>query len=126
MVECRHGTDNTGHDGHRMSIAAEPAEEINHLFVKHGMICHQAFKLLELGRIGQVTVEQQEAHFQIMALRGELVDGIAAMQQYTVIAINEGNGRVASGGRGKAGVIGEDIGLPIEFSNINHIRSGCR
>ena len=34
--------------------------------------------------------------------------------------------QVHAGGRGKAGVIGEDIGLRIEFSNINHIRSRCR
>ena len=81
-----------------MGITAEAAEEIDHLFVQHGVICHQAFKLFELSCIWQVTVEQQKAHFQIVALRGQLINGIASMQQYTGLSINEGDGRIAGGG----------------------------
>ena len=33
VVECGHRTNNTGHDGHRVGIAAEATEQIHHLFV---------------------------------------------------------------------------------------------
>ena len=78
-----------------MGITAEAAEEIDHLFVQHRVVCHQALKAFEFGCIWQVTVEQQIAHFQIMAFRGQLINGIPAMQQDARFPINEGDGRIA-------------------------------
>ena len=40
---------------------------------------------------------------------GELLDRIAAIEQDALVAVDEGDRRIAAGGRGEAGIVGEDV-----------------
>jgi len=59
-----------------------------------------------------------------MGFLSQLIDWIAAIQQFTLVAINKGDVAVTCGGRGEAGIVGEDIHLFIKRTNIDHIRAG--
>jgi hypothetical protein len=70
---------------------------------------HAQLEILELLGGGQIAVEQQVADFEEMRLLGQLVDGIAAIEQLALVAIDIGDGRFAGCRRGVAGIIGEDV-----------------
>jgi hypothetical protein len=57
--------------------------------------------------VGQLAVQQQIAEFEIVGLLGQLLDGIAAMQQHAFAAVDVGDGRLAGGGGDEARVVGE-------------------
>jgi hypothetical protein len=67
--------------------------------------------LLLLG-VGQVAVQQQVAGVEEVALRGQLLDRVAAVQQLALVAVDVGDGAVARRGRQEARVVGELAGLP--------------
>ena len=121
VVEGGHRADHADHGGHRMRVAAEATEEVVHLLVDHRVTRHQRLELLELRRRGQLAVEQQVAHLEVMRLLGELVDRVAPMQQHARFAIDIGDGAVAGRGRGKARIIGEDARLRIELADVDDL-----
>ena len=53
---------------------------------------------------------------------GQLFDGIAAIEQYSVTAVDIGDVRVAGGGRHEAGVVGE-IAAFDQSADIDDVRS---
>ena len=91
-----------------------------HLLVQHGVIGDRGLELLALGDIGQIAVEQEVAGLQEVAVLGELLDGISAIEQNALVAVDIGNGRLTAGGRREAGIIGEDIGVAVETGNVDH------
>ena len=52
---------------------------------------------------------------------GEIADGIAAILQHALVAIDEGDVGFGRGGRGEAGIVGEDIGLVVELADVDDI-----
>ncbi len=78
-----------------MRIAAEAGEEARHLLVHHRVARHAIVEivLLRLGR--QFAVEQQVADFEEIAVLGQLVDRIAAMEQNAFVAVDEGDAGLA-------------------------------
>jgi hypothetical protein len=48
VVEGRHRADHADHDRHRMRVTAEPAEEVHHLLVQHGVVGHAVLEILQL------------------------------------------------------------------------------
>mmetsp|Transcript_23598 Transcript_23598/g.41778 ORF Transcript_23598/g.41778 Transcript_23598/m.41778 type:complete len:470 (+) Transcript_23598:375-1784(+) len=124
VVEGRHGPHDAGHDRHRVGVTAEPTIEIDHLLVQHGVVGHEAFELFQLGRRGQRTIKQQIAYFEVVRFLGQLVDGIATVQQHPFAAIDECDRAVAACRRGKAGVVGEHTRLAIEFADVQNVWTG--
>ena len=51
--------------------------------------------LLQLGRGGQLAVEQEVGDLQEGAILGQLLDGISAIAQDTFVAVDEGDGALA-------------------------------
>ena len=51
---------------------------------------------------------------------GELVNGIAAVEQYAGVAVNEGNFRLARSCRGEAWVEGEHLRLGIKMPDVEN------
>ena len=47
---------------------------------------------------------------------GQLFDRIAAVQQNAGVAVDIGDLGFAAGGRGEAGIVGEDAGLAVELA----------
>ena len=122
VVEGRQCADQAGHDGHRVRIAPEAAQEKLHLLVDHGVVGH-AFGEVGLGCcIGQVAVQQQVAGLHEIALGRQLLDRIPAVEQFTFVAVNVGDGRLTRRRRQKSRVIGEHAGLCVQLADIDHIR----
>jgi hypothetical protein len=81
------------------------------------------FSLVFALGIGQLTVKQQVAGFQKIALGGQLFDGVTTVKQLALVAVDIGNFRVARRGRKEARIESEFAGLPIQLSNVNNIRA---
>ena len=94
VVERRHGADNGNHDRHRMSIAAEALEKPRHLLMDHRVVRDRMLEGPALRLCRQFAVIEQVAGFDEVAVLGQLVDGIAAVQQHAFIAVNEGDFRL--------------------------------
>ena len=92
MVEGRQGADQAGHDGHRVRITAKATQEKLHLLMDHGVVGHKAGEVFFLDRVGQVAVEQQMAGFHEVAVGGQLLNGVTAVHQLALVAINVGDG----------------------------------
>ena len=58
VIEGRERADDAADDRHRMRIAPEAVVELAKLLVNHGVQQHAAFELGELGRVGQLPVQQ--------------------------------------------------------------------
>ena len=80
--------DQAGHDGHGMRVAPEAAQEELHLLVDHRVVRHQLVEGLFLGGAGQLAIQEQIAGFEKVALRRQLLDRIAAVQQLALVAID--------------------------------------
>ena len=97
MIESRQSTHQASQHSHRVCITAETAQEELHLLIHHGVVVHQFVKVCALFGIRQITVEQQVAGVQKVAVVGQLLNGIATIEQLAFVAIDEGNGRLTSG-----------------------------
>ncbi len=64
-----------------MSITAEATQEELHLLVHHGVLRHQVGELALFRGVRQFAVQQQVAGFQEVTVGGQLLDGVAAVQQ---------------------------------------------
>ena len=119
VVEGRQCADQAGHDGHRVRVTAETAQEKLHLLVDHGVVLDVFGKGRFGGLAGQVAVEQQVAGLHVIALGRQLLNRVAAVQQFALVAVNEGDGRLAGGCRQKSWVVGEHAGLAVELADVD-------
>ena len=87
----------------------------------HGVTRHAAFEIGQLIGGGQLTIQQQETHFEMGRFGGQLFDRIATIQKLALVAVDKGDRTFASGGRGEAGIIGEHIRIGVKFADIDHI-----
>jgi len=115
--ECTH---DTHHDGHGMGVAPEAIEETSHLVMDHGVVIHGAPETLVFLGGRQFAVKQQVADLKVVRVLRQLLNGITAMQENTVGAINEGNTGFARGGGNKTGIEGEPAFLD-QAANINDV-----
>ena len=86
------------------------------------------FEFPALGGIRQVAVVKQIAGLDEVAMLGELLDRIAAIEQNAFIAVDVGDLRFARRRRGEAGIVGEDLGVAIEMGDVDDVgadRSAC-
>ena len=104
-----------------MRITPEAAQKKLHLLVHHGVVGDAAYKVFFLHWIRQIAVKQQVAGIHKVAFGRKLFDRIAAIQKLALIAIDEGNGRVAGRRRHEARVIGKHAGLGVEFPDVDDI-----
>ena len=77
-----------------MRVAAEAGEEAAHLLVHHGVAGDAMVEIVLLRRGRQFAVEQQVADLQEVAVLGQLVDRIAAVQQDALVAVDVGDLRL--------------------------------
>ena len=122
VVEGRQRADDAAHDGHRMRIAAETREKARHLLVDHGVARDAVVEIVLLRLRRQFAVEQQIADFQEIAVLGQLVDRIAAVQQDAFVAVDEGDLGLAGRRRSETRIIGEHAGILVERADVDHIR----
>ena len=90
--------------------------------MQHGVIGHTLAEFLILRGIGQIAIQQQIGNFEEARFFGQLINGIAAIQQNAGIAINIGDGAFAGSGRAIAGVKGENPKIAIKLADIGNLR----
>ena len=106
-----------------MSVTAKATQEELHLLVDHGVVLDVLGKG-RFGRLtGQVAVEQQVAGFHVIALGCELLNRVATVEQFALVAVDEGDGRLAGCGGQKSGVVGEHAGLAVELADVDDLRT---
>jgi hypothetical protein len=67
-------------------------------------------------------MEQEEvADLHEVAVFGQILDPIAAVEQNAGVAVDVGDGRLAARGGGEAGVVGEIVRLAIELADIDDL-----
>ena len=121
VVERGERADRADHHCHRMGVAPEPLEEPAHLLVNHGVAGHDVVEFRLLGRGRQLAVEQEVAGLEKVAVLGELLDRIAAIEQDAFVAVDIGDLGFAARRRGEAGVVGEDAGVGVELGDVDHL-----
>ena len=127
MIEGRERADAGHHHRHRVRVAAETLEEAVHLVVHHGVARDPVVEIRLLGRAGQLAEQHQVGGLEEVAVLGELLDRVAAIEQHALVAVDISDLRLAGGGRGEARIEGELAGLGVELADIDHVgadRSG--
>ncbi len=87
-----------------MRIAPEALNRSGHLLVDHRVMGDGMFEFAALGVVRQFAVIEQIAGFDEVAMLGQLVDGIAAIEQNAFIAVDVGDLGFACCRRGEAGI----------------------
>ena len=54
---------------------------------------------------------------------GQILDGVAAVQQHALVAVDIGDLGFAGTGRGEARIVGEIAGLGVQLADIHHLRA---
>jgi len=107
VVEGRERADHAAQHGHRVRIVAEAAEEVLQGLVHHRVMRDLVLEALELGRGRQLALHQQVGDLQEARMLGQLLDGVAAVQQHALITVDVGDRAAAAGSGDEARIIGE-------------------
>src|SRR4030095_16637747 len=97
-----------------MRVAAKSAHEELHLLVDHRMVDHSSDELGLLLDVRQIGVEQQVAGFEEVALYRKLLDRVAAVKELPLVAVDEGDRRIARSGRQEPRIVGEFSRLRVQ------------
>ncbi len=113
MIERSQRADRADQHRHRMRVTTETTEKELHLLVHHRVLGHGRDKRILLRLVRQFAVQQQIAGFQEVAIDCQLFDWVTAVQQFTLVAIDIGDRRIACCGRHEARIVGELAGSRI-------------
>ena len=119
VIEGRERADGADHDRHRVGVAAVAGEEARHLLVHHRVVRDGAAEVDELGVGRQLPVQEQVAHCEEARVVGQLVDRVAAIEQFALVAVDEGDLALAVCRRGEARIVGETAGLTVQLGDID-------
>ncbi len=121
-VEVVQAVDHHRQDGHGRGVGRELVEEMDHVLVDEGMLFEQGAETLQFLAVGQLVVQEQVGHLDEQAARGQVLDGVAAVQEQPLVAVQVGDRAAAGGGvlvagveHGVAGVLQEaaDVDGPV-------------
>jgi hypothetical protein len=84
---------------------------------------HDVDELVLLLLVRQLAVQQQVADLEEVAVLGELLDRVAAVEQHARVAIDVRNGGRAARGRHEARVVGEVPGLAVQRAHVDDFRA---
>src|SRR2546428_15887 len=104
-----------------MRIAAESRIEPCQLFVHHGVMGDDVDELFLLLLVRQLTVQQQVANLEEIAIHRELLDRIAAVEEHARVAVDIGDFRAAARRGQEPGVVGEYPRLRVKGSDIDDV-----
>ena len=109
-VEGRERADRGHQDAHRVGVVAEALHEALDVLVHERVIRHLVHPGVVLLLGGQVAVDQQVGHLEEGGLLRQLLDGVPAVLQDPLLAVDEGDRAATGGGVGEAGVVDRQAG----------------
>jgi hypothetical protein len=104
-----------------MGVAPESLKEPVHLLVNHRVVIYAIVEIGFLGCSRQLAVKQQVASFEKIAVLGDLLDRIAAIEQNAFVAIDVGDLGLAASGRREAGIVSKYASLLVKLADIHHV-----
>src|SRR5699024_1314375 len=99
-------------------------EELHQRLIEHGVIGDGLHELVVLCLIGQFYVQQQIGDLQERRFFGKLLDGVAAIGEQAVFAVDVGDVGAAAAGGGEGRVEREHALLRAQIADINGARAG--
>jgi hypothetical protein len=105
-----------------VGVVTETFQKLLGGLVQHGVVGDFGHPILELGRGGQFSEQDEIGHFEERALLGQLLDGVAPVAQDTLVAIDEGDGATARRRVHESRVIGHEpevVGAGFEFAQVH-------
>jgi hypothetical protein len=106
-VEGRQRGQGADQDAHRMGVVVEAVDELLDVLVHVGVLGDLVRPGRRLALVGQLAVQQQPRHVQEGRVLGQLVDGIAAVAQDALVAVDEGDRAANARGVLEGRVVGE-------------------
>ena len=106
-----------------MCIAAEPLQEEMHRLVNERVVHHEVLEVFLFFRVGQFAFEKQITDFKVVAVAGELLDRIAAIEQFARRAVNVRNGALAGSRAHESRIVCEFSRLLVERRNVDDFRT---
>ena len=91
VIEGRQRADHANHDRHRVRVAPKALIELGHLLMHHSVRLDDRNEIAFLFSVRQLAVFQQISHIKEVAVFGQLLDRIAAIEQHALLAIDEGD-----------------------------------
>ena len=114
------GAHDADHDGHRMGVVSITRIHVVQVLMDIAAELDGGLELLHLGLGRQFAVEQQVADFEVVAVLGQLLDGVATMHQNALLTVQIGNGAATARGGHEARVNSKHAQTAVESFRINH------
>ena len=105
-VEGRERGDHRLEHPHRVRAVVEAVQNLLDVLVDEGVVRDVPLPLLQLLGGREFAVQQQVCDFEVVALFGELFDGVASVFEYAAVAVNVGDGALARGSVHERRVVG--------------------
>ena len=112
-VERREGADGGHQHPHRVGVVAEALHERLHVLVDERVVGDLVHPRVVLGLGRQRAVVEEVGHLEEVRLLGQLLDGVAAVLEDPLLAVDVGDGAAARGGVDEAGVVDGQPGLVV-------------
>ena len=96
-VKGREGGQGADQHGHRVGVVVKPVEHLLHVLVHDGVVGDVMHPRIVLRLVRQFSMDKQVSHLQVVALLGELLDGVSPVAENPALPIDEGDGALARG-----------------------------
>src|ERR1700722_20360682 len=123
VIEGGERADARHHYGHRVRVATETVEETVHLIMHHRVARDAILEVGLLRRGRQLSIQEQVAGLEEIAVLSELVDWVAPVEEHALVAVDIGDLGFRARGRGKARVVSEHARLGVELAYVDHRRA---
>ena len=126
-IKSRERTDRPEQHAHRMRVVAVPLHELLDILMHHRVNLDVVLPALVMLAIGQLALDDQIRHLEIVALLGKLFDRISAVAQDSLVAVDIRDPAAARRGVGERGIVRHqpevifaDFDLP-QIRRANHV-----
>ena len=109
-IERRQGPDRRHQHPHRVRVVAEALHELLDVLVHERVVGDLVHPRVVLRLRRQGAVHQQVGDLEEVGLLGQLLDGVAAVLEDPLLAVDVGDGAAARGGVDEAGVVDREPG----------------
>jgi len=123
VIERRHrGDDRTDH-GHRVRVVMEAVVHAQQRLIDHRVSLDVHAEFGQLLGVWQLAIQQEIGHFDERAMRGQLLDRIAAVHQYAGITVDVGDLALGARRRHEPRIEGKHPVILVEGSDVDHVRT---